>query len=499
MCHEWATRGYFNYPPTPQRGRGDQARLKPPPTEENAMRIEEELEKTGFFWLPNCENNKKPGTLRITKGGEIELEIIGNFDDCFKQPHNEWNIPRIVGSIEGNGDITLEDCIYKKKNYPLGGGISKSEIHVSLALSGAIWEENEPITFSTLSFSVDCLDEWVGISGINVQHDFESRTTQVSYTPPSTISIALDDTFTLEICFNWTVPNTCDRTEAKIVQNACFKLTSQEARPLTDFTETAFKITNLMCLAMDDTISMKRLVATSPDIATQMSNGQKRPLSIKVYYESQPYSEREPRKTGHDMIFTYKAMSHHADKFFNKWLAAYETLSPAMSLYFSVKTNAHQYIDGKFLALAQGLETYHRRTSDKTLMETSQYEDVTKKIIKECPKEHQDWLSQRLMYGNELSLRKRLKAIAEPFKNYLGSNAEREKLLRLILTTRNYLTHYSIELEEEAAKERDLWAICQKMEALFSLHLLAEIGFTETEIQTIVNSSQTLKRKLKAQ
>ncbi len=463
------------------------------------MRIEEELEKTGYFWLPDRENDKKPGILKIKNGGRIELEIIGNFDEDLTLFNKEFDLPRIVGFVEGDGNVTLERCFYTSKNLSFGGGISKSKIYVSMMLSGAAWEKDESVTFSSLAFSVDCLDEWVGISGINVQHDWKNKTAQIDYTTPEDISISLDEEFTLNICFSGTIPLGLNITEAKIRQNVCFKLTSEKVRPLKDFIEMAFKITNLMCFAVDDTVSMKNLIATSPDLTIQISEDKNRPAPIKIYYESQPYSEKKPKKTWHDMLFTYKAISIHADKIFNNWLTAYEKLSPAMALYFSTKTDAQRYIDGKFLALAQGLETYHRRTSDEVWMDKSQYESLKQEIIENCPEEHRDWLSGRLEHGNEINLRKRLQAIVEPFKQYLDNSKERAKLLKKIVDTRNYLTHYNTELEKDAAEGRDFWVICQKMEAIFSLHFLAVIGFTEEEIETIVNNSHALQQKLKAE
>ena len=69
------------------------------------------------------------------------------------------------------------------------------------------------------------------------------------------------------------------------------------------------------------------------------------------------------------MLFNFGAIKTNAQQVFNNWLNSYEYLSPALSLYFSTKAGAQKYLDGKFLALAQGLETHHRRTSSETLMD----------------------------------------------------------------------------------------------------------------------------------
>ena len=87
------------------------------------------------------------------------------------------------------GLVNLEYCFYTKKNFPFGG-ISKSRVLAHQVLSGAAWDKDEKVTFNTLSFSVDCLDDWVGISGIKVDNDCENKTTTISYKPPETISFA---------------------------------------------------------------------------------------------------------------------------------------------------------------------------------------------------------------------------------------------------------------------------------------------------------------------
>ena len=460
------------------------------------MRIEEEYKKTGYFWLPEKEDNKIPGVLSIDDGGSIELEIVGHFDEAMRPLSGDDDLSRIIGHVEKDGLVTLDDCFYTKKNFSFGG-ISKSKVVVNKVLSGAAWDKNEKVTFNTFSFSVDCLDEWVGISGINVNNDRDSRTAKVSYNPPEKISIALDNGMRLEICFAYTLPGFPNLTEAKITQRAYFRLESKGRRNLNDFTSIAFKITNLMCFAMDEIVSLKNVSATSSEIQRDGGDDKTYPVPISIYYQSIPFSERLPQKNRHEMLFNFGAIKTNAQEVFNNWLNAYEYLSPALGLYFSTKAGAQKYLDGKFLALAQGLETYHRRTSSETLMDKDSYESLVSEVLKKCPEEHLKWLKGRLMHGNEINLGKRLKKIIEPFKDHLGTSRERGRLLRKIVDTRNYLTHYSESLHDESARGRDLWVLCLKMEVIFNLHFLKVVGFTDEEINGVVENCHPLRRKLK--
>ncbi|MDR0189779.1 hypothetical protein RCO22_12590 [Pseudomonas yamanorum] len=459
------------------------------------MRIEEEFNKTGYFWLPGKEEKKIPGTLSIYDGGKIELEIVGHFGEE-ADSFNDDNEPiRIIGHIEKDGLVTLDGCIYIQKNHSFGG-ISKSEIRVHKVLSGAAWDKEEALTFNTFAFSVDCLDEWIGISGINIEHDWESRSTTISYSPPENISFRLANGMRFEICFAYTFPGSHKITEAKITQRAYFKLESEHPPNLNNFISIAFKITNLMCFAMDEVVSIQKVTATSTEIQYDAGDENYYPVPISIYYHSNPFPEKKPKKNRHEMLFNFRTIREDFQKVLDNWLNAYEYLYPAIGLYFSTKTGAQKYLEGKFLALAQGLETYHRRTSTETLMHTSSYEALIIKIMESCPKEHSEWLNGRLAHGNEINLGKRLKSIIDPFKAHLGTSKKRGKILRNIVDTRNYLTHYSEELKQKSAKGRDLWILCLSMEIIFNLHFLKVIGFTDNEIKEVIKSCHPLKSKL---
>lgn len=459
------------------------------------MRIEDEYVKTGYFWLPERDEKKIPGVLTIKNGGDIELEVVGLFDDSIKSLNDDDDLNRIIGHVEKDGLVTLENCFYTQKNHAFGG-ISKSKVCVNKVLSGVAYHENESVTFNTLSFSVDCLDEWVGISGISIDSDWENKTATISYVLPENISYDLNNGMKLEICFFCTTPGSSKATEAKITQRVYFKLVSEDLRPLGDFTEIAYKLTNFLCFAIDTTVALKDLSATSKEIQRDGGNGKQYPVSIKVFYPSIPFTEKVPDKSWHRMLFTYGTIKSNAQDVFNNWLRAYEVMAPALSLYFSTKNGAQKYLDGKFLALAQGLETYHRRTSDEKLMDSSEFDSLVSKISKSCPEEYAEWLSGRLIHGNEINLGKRLERIIEPFKDKLGSSKERSKLLRKIVDTRNYLTHYSENLKDNAADGEELWNLCQKMEVIFQLHFLKVVGFSDEEIESVVENSYPLKQKI---
>lgn len=276
------------------------------------MRIENEFKKAGYFWLPENQDKKIPGNLSISDGGKIELEVVGLFDETIEALNGADDLNRIIGFIEKDGLVTLDNCFYTDKNISFGS-ISKSRVHVSRVLRGAAYDKDEEVKFNTLSFSVDCLDEWVGISGIDVKNDYKNHTATISYNPPATIPYSIANGMKLEVCFSYTLPGFSNLKEAKISQKAYFKLSSEELRPIEDFIDIAYRITNLLCFAIDTTVSLKNLKATSCDIQRDAGNGTLYPVPISIFYESIPFAEKEPKVSWHNMIFTFGVIKENAE------------------------------------------------------------------------------------------------------------------------------------------------------------------------------------------
>ena len=250
----------------------------------------------------------------------------------------------------------MDNCLYKNKNISFGG-ISKSSVYVNKALVGVAYDDKEIVLLNTFQFSVEGIDEWVGLSGIKVEHQFEKRTASITYSPPENISLNLNNGMKLLITFSWTLPGFPNTKEAKITQKAYFKLVSEQERPLNDFISSAYKITTLLGFAIDKTVCLERVTVTSDAIRQDIGDGKTAPVAMSLYYASLPYTKIEPKIDWHRMLFRYGQIREDAERIINNWLDAYDVIDPALNLYFSIKTGAHKYLNGKFLALAQGLET----------------------------------------------------------------------------------------------------------------------------------------------
>lgn len=416
------------------------------------MRVKEEFKKSGYFSIPSMLDVKVAGTLSITDGGHIELELFGLLPKT-NNADDDGQLDRIIGYIEGDKLVTLDDCFYTLKPYGLNE-ISKSLICANKVFISVAYEKEEIVSFNKVLFSIEGIDEWVGISGIQVPDPFAERNVTITYDPPEEISINLNNGMQLVITFSWTPPSLPCLTKAEITQKTYFKLVCAEEKELNEFNSVIHKITTLLCFGIDKIVCLNSLEATSNNLYQEFDSGRlKYYTPIKIYYSSLPYCEYEAKIYSQRMLFTFGQIKDNFEKMVNRWIDAYDKIDVVFSLYFSTKMEHQKYLDGKFLALAQALETYHRRNiSDKKM----DFRDRIKNLID------------------------------EPLKDIIGDSLEWTETIEQIVKTRNYLTHYNQKLENAAVGGMDLYPLCQKIETIFQLHFLDVLGFTKDEIQSIL-------------
>lgn len=461
------------------------------------MRLSEPIEKSGYFWLPARPDNRLPGVLRVTETGETNVEVIGIFGDTLAEINDSSaELGRIVGVIENGEMITLDHCFYRNRNISFGG-ISKSTIHANFLLRGVQYDEGEPVTFSRFQFSVEGLDEWLSVSGLRVEHNWSERSASIHFNPPKEIAVQLTDGIGFRFTFRWTPPGAPIVTEAKITQKVYITLTSESLRPIEYFLALVFKLSNFLCFATDETVSLDSATGFSHEITREVGNDKKREVPIAVYYdESTPVSEGCPKLHRHNMLFRYDHIANQLETILNSWLTNYEISAPAFNLYFASKFGAHKYLDGRFLSLAQGIETLHRRNSQETLMLDEEFDQLVATIVEGCPSVRREWLSKKLEYANELPLRKRIRQMLEPFESLYGGSKECKQFIGKVIDTRNYLTHYDPKLAQQAANGETLWKLCMKLEALFQLHFLRLIGLDAEFIRKLANENHALRSKV---
>lgn len=458
------------------------------------MRLDAPIEEKGLFWLATAPDHKVPGVLRIAENGRATLELTGSSEDhrglvSFMRD----DIERIVGRCVNGDPITLTNCYFLNQNF---SPIPQSTLRAERVFIGVGYPEESEITFYKVKFSIEGLDEWLGISGIKSSFSSDVMVS-ITYTPPKTIVIPLGDDLTLAIAWDSSIPVGGNRLkEAKITQAAYMHLECDEPRKIEELLALIFKINNFMCFAINDTVTLRSVTAWSKDVVSARPNNTTFEKPIGVYGQTLPYADETPDIQFHEMLFGYGFIAPRFEDVMNKWLEACEESGPTINLYLASQAGKHAYQEWLFLSVAQALEVLHRRSSNETSMPREEFTSLLDTVVSASPKARRNWLRTKLQYANELSLRKRLSKLVKPFGELFGNESQRTTFIGRVTDTRNYLTHYDESLAARAAEGRSLWELCRKMEALCQLHILLMMGLEVDTLSSMAKTNYVLRRRI---
>ena len=173
------------------------------------MRIKEKFSKLGHFWLPSVPDKRLPGILSISGEGIVKLETIGESNDdgistLFdalkkgKDPNSTEQIEyteRIVGYIENEGQVTLDDCYlvgYHSQFQQPTHDLDKISILVDRVFIRAEYGEGKIPRFKHFIFPVEGIEDWSGKNNFRLCERAEKHIT-MSYQVPRFIPIKLNN------------------------------------------------------------------------------------------------------------------------------------------------------------------------------------------------------------------------------------------------------------------------------------------------------------------
>ena len=471
------------------------------------MRLDEPVDSTGEFWLPGSADDKVPGTLRIAQNGEVTLELSGALSGpaaSFRQRRpgryqlggrTEEHPTRLLGVIRDGGAVTLDRCQPPSWNLRPASGLATSVIHADFAYIGVWYDENEEIVFDEIDCLFEGLEIWLSINSIEREYDNHNRIGSIRYHIPDDIPVTIRNGVEARLVFGLASPSApLQIPEASIKQTAHLSLKLATAQPLDGFASLAFKFCNFLAFALDQDLEVRGITG---HVDVPVSEDQVRRSRVMIFCRLGPEIAREAPIRRHDAMFLYPQVADRIDTITSGWFDIYETCAPAINLYFASRNQTAAFLDTHVLWLAQALETLHRRTSDETDMAEKEFQKRYESIMKNCPPNERRWLCGKLRYANSLPFRKRMRKLVEPFKGHFGSNTQREYFISRVCDTRNFLTHYDEGTTSNRAVEgADLFALRDKMAALFQLHLLKHIGLEQSLINHFVSQNSRLQRKL---
>lgn len=460
--------------------------------------MDENFEVQGLFWLESKEDFKVGGTL-FYENNEIELELIGSFNDDFFSDL-DINLERIYGISKYGEKFTLKELTIKNTDSSAPGYLSERysvrEFYVG------DWIELEEEKFYSCIFDLTYLTEWIG------KHAFKYRSIpttnnklkeQISFDSNEISHFELElDKINATIKETHIFTNNPHKNKVTWNYNSYIKLTPHNcSKPLSWYQENIRSFQELIVLFVNKPVNFKSIYFSGRE---QIIPGLNQPIPSKIKYFFSQRSITVDKKYSNNLnLINFRDIEQEIDKIFSNWWEEKESLEVFFDLYFDYFYKPI-YLDGALLNSIQSLEIYHRLKFEGNVIDKLEYKTLYEKLLidikSDYPIEFQNVVQNKLNHGNEISLANRIKEIlgtmaSDNLEKVIGDPEQQKRFVRKLVDTRNYLSHYDSKGKKNLIIDNyEKFYTLQRIRAINALILFKAIGINED-----LATDQILKNK----
>jgi hypothetical protein len=384
-------------------------------------------------------------------------------------------------------------------NFTAGGPVSiKSSFIINIVFIGYHFEKKEDMVFNALSVSYSYLEDWTWITGFqsSLQSDKENHLSQyeVKYKFPDKLEVNIESA---RLSFNYNFRSGGDGIrEFILTQTTFFKIEPIVACHIDKyFKDYLYYTQNFISLGVGRAVYPLVMKGKNEGCKIELGDGRMEYSDIEIFYKIKEFQEVSEKLHPSNMFFSLRDVRNDIEKYLNNWFKKAELIQPVYDLYFATLYSPKMYLQHEFLSLVQAIEVYHRRVYGGKYLSDDDFKDVYVKLIDAIPeKAGEDFktsLTGKMKYLHEYSLRKRLKEIADDFKDVMGELIKDiSAFIENVENTRNFLTHYDKSLEDKKKEGQELYILTEQMKFLLEMCFLLEMGMTEDKIKQLVTRNQ---------
>lgn len=425
--------------------------------------MNENIEYIGYWYLPNNKKDEFYGKLSLCND-EIKLEIYGRFEGIARCDEL-IDIDTINGFTVCGKVITLFD------NYSLGmtmnmPGMITSRYKSGYMIIGEEYKNKEDCILSNISCNYTNLFEWINISGL--KHTYEGRKSILEYEYPENYTYELED-FTLKIGVN--LSQKMNRSKVEMIQYAFIEFDNLKDCNFQSALEVIFDFSRFLTLCIGQSVLPYDIKANNID-----DKEVKIIIPIKNNYEKDIMN--------HNMLVPFKFVSNQFQNCLINWNLKKEKLEPVIDYVVDSQDKVF-HVPLSFIKLSQAMETFSRRMRINCKMDEDEHNKRIEYILDKIDvDEYKEWLNEKLRYSNEPSLSYRIKEILKEVNFIVDLNsAERKKIAKKIVDTRNYYTHFDESKKELSMSVDEMFCISKYMELVLKVLIMKELGIDEKSIQ----------------
>ena len=451
----------------------------------------DDFELKGIWWLPESPERHISGLISFKNDGKITLDLIGSFRDLTSFGTGDFFQPKIILGVTDNGKICTLYRNFETKSQMNSPGFTKSIFESQYLFIGKHFNSPSEIRFSSIQANFTNLENWICQRPFDTKFGKGEHALTYKYLPDFEVSLPEINTI-IKSTSNF---NTSGEQFKKAVweHTAYLKITPDKWQKFQWYWKLLYDLNNLLTLFAGETVYLKKLKAFGDEM--QIREGLKHKEEIDIFF-----TQKKPNLLENihfsDMILPLPRIRNEITNVLQLWFLKSINLRSVYDLFFGTFYNPSMYLQFHFLALTQALESFHRVTAGGKYLndhDWKPYKDsLTNCISNSLDSDHKQSLKSRIKYGNEFSLRKRMKDMIDtldksvkdsilPSKNYYSG---------VIVDTRNYLTHYDQDLKDVSLDGSNLFYANQRLKMLLILLLLKEIGVNDVSVIQVLKENR---------
>ena len=419
------------------------------------------INKDGIFWFKNDEKNIFNGKI-IEKDNDyiLETNISGTLNE---QPEHD-NI--IIGKID-NIPITIYNC-YLTTSYP--------QLNFIVDYIFENYNYEPELSFNNVIIKFHNLEEWIGNESF--EYDFKNHH-KIIKSKFNKISFKQANNY---INFLLGYSESLKLNSYSVINNYSVEIKYQEQQKFKNILRDMTLIRKFLTFAMYTSTEIK-------SIKCKITETQGRPNYTQIY--SKYFNKKEDKITNYDVLMHFNDIKDKSD-IFEKWFEVHKKYKPLFDIYFT-NFSTNSTLEYEFLSHTQALEAYMRKNEKfkDYYMDFEEYETIISELndyVKHSAmsENHKNSWESRIKYGNEVSLRKRLKDLIAHLDDYeiikKIAGEKPNKFIDEVIDNRNYYTHY----DENSDFKKDIEKLITlnfKLKLLIELCILNELDFNDEFIE----------------
>jgi DNA modification methylase len=437
----------------------------------------------GFWWEEGSEIEKaESGTLIFDPDKYTRLITYKyyvkdreNIEDFFAIMKNKsFNI---LGRTITGEKVTLRGarCVSgPSMTFPFESYITKKEYFCPRILKGGHIDFKED-KFRHAELKISSLDSWLNNNIINYSKA-NKRTIFIKNRSPISIYIRSLN-FYIDFIFDSNPENNFNSFNVK--SNLYLVIRPKTKQCIDWYDSISNKLQKFMTFMYGDYAAITDISFCHKEVDEESSiriNSYQPPIR-KSFNENIPVGE---------MFMSFHMLSNFR-QVLNEWFKLIESTGDFINLllveHYHKDINPTLY----FLILMQALETYHRhRGGRKTYIEDYEYSKIAETIIAAIPKtvdpDHRNSLISRINFGNEVSLRSRMKLLLKDLEENITKEISNnlDLFVNYTIDTRNYYTHYPKNFDGNVLKGRELLILNQKIKKLLLALICVDLGINNS-------------------